>query len=468
MPTPTQARRPMPTGMRRWLRTALTGSLLFGGLITVSLAATTILTEGTASATTTTLFSSTTSGSYSVAIPPGVTSVSIKAVGGTGGSAGSGSGFPGGAGGAGAVVTDAAAAVSTGNVLTVTVAQNAAPGAGNGGSGGYGLERSGAAGGGASAVYDGLNPLVVAGGGGGGGPWGNGGPAGQAGGSESDPCSEGGAGSQTSGGGAGSCSGLLSGSAAPGSLGNGGDGGSAELGGLAYFGGGGGGGGFYGGGGAPEGGGGGGSSYPPADVTGLDSTATPSIIITYSAINDSYSYASGGGTGTAPASGSGLDGSPITLATNTFTRPGYSFAGWNDGTTTYPAGYDYTLDSDGAAITFTAQWTANPILGFRITTTSLPNATPGDAYGPVTLQAAGLGTSTSPYVTSLKWKKVGHLPKGLKLSKTGMLSGTPSTKLTAGTSSVKVQVTETVTTRNGKKKVKTKTTVSATFPLTIT
>jgi len=85
----------------------------------------------------------------------------------------------------------------------------------------------------------------------------------------------------------------------------------------------------------------------------------------------------------------------------------------------------------------------------------------------VTLQAAGEGTSTSPYSTTLKWKKL-SLPKGLKLSNTGVLSGTPSTKLKAGMSSVKVSVTETVTTLNGKHKVKTKTTVSATIPLTIT
>jgi hypothetical protein len=104
---------------------------------------------------------------------------------------------------------------------------------------------------------------------------------------------------------------------------------------------------------------------------------------------------------------------------------------------------------------------------FYIATTSLLSATPGTAYSPVTLQAANLGVSTSPYVTTLKWKKL-SLPKGLKLSKTGVLSGTPSTKLTAGPSSVKVKVTETVTTLNGKKKVKTKTTVQATIPLTIT
>jgi hypothetical protein len=109
-----------------------------------------------------------------------------------------------------------------------------------------------------------------------------------------------------------------------------------------------------------------------------------------------------------------------------------------------------------------------PVEGvFRIATTTLPSATSGTTYGPVTLTTQDAGVSTSPYVTSLNWKKV-SLPKGLKLSKTGVLSGTPGKKLNAGHSSVKVKVTETVTTRNGKKKVKTKTTVQATVPLTIT
>jgi hypothetical protein len=62
------------------------------------------------------------------------------------------------------------------------------------------------------------------------------------------------------------------------------------------------------------------------------------------------------------------------------------------------------------------------------------------------------------------------LPKGLRLSSAGVLSGTPNKKLVAGSSSVTVQVTETVTIlngNNGKKKVKAKATVQATIPLTI-
>ena len=54
---------------------------------------------------------------------------------------------------------------------------------------------------------------------------------------------------------------------------------------------------------------------------------------------DAYSYDAGTGTGSAPAAGSGLDGTTITLAANTFSEPGYTFAGWNDGAATYAAGH---------------------------------------------------------------------------------------------------------------------------------
>ena len=67
------------------LRAALAGSLLFGGLATVSLAAITLLAAGTASASPTTLFSSATTGPHAVTVPAGVTRVTITAVGGTGG-----------------------------------------------------------------------------------------------------------------------------------------------------------------------------------------------------------------------------------------------------------------------------------------------------------------------------------------------------------------------------------------------
>ena len=86
--------------------------------------------------------------------------------------------------------------------------------------------------------------------------------------------------------------------------------------------------------------------------------ASPSSGVTINATDD-YSYAAGTGTGTAPAAGSGLDGTTITLAANTFTEPGYTFAGWNDGSATYDAGSSYLLASNGSPIVLTATWTAN-------------------------------------------------------------------------------------------------------------
>ena len=104
--------------------------------------------------------------------------------------------------------------------------------------------------------------------------------------------------------------------------------------------------------------------------------------------------------------------------------------------------------------------------GFAIAPAPLPNATPGAAYGPVTLTARNAGISASPFTTTLKWAKI-TLPKGLMLSPTGVLSGTPNRRITPGSTSVSVQVTEKVTTLNGAKRVKTRTTVLATMPLTI-
>ena len=106
-------------------------------------------------------------------------------------------------------------------------------------------------------------------------------------------------------------------------------------------------------------------------------------------------------------------------------------------------------------------------LGFYISTTSLPTATISLTYGPVTLQAAGLGVSASPFVTTLKWKKLTPLPRGLRMSSAGVLSGTAGRRAVAGQTSVTVQVTESVTTLNGTRTVKTKTTAQATIPLTV-
>ena len=108
------------------------------------------------------------------------------------------------------------------------------------------------------------------------------------------------------------------------------------------------------------------------------------------------------------------------------------------------------------------------------TTAFTTTATPGSAFGPVTLQALGVGTSTPGFTTTLKWTKgtitasAKALPKGLTLSADGVVSGTPSASLYPGTVPVAVKVTEVVTTRRATGKVAhTKTSVQAVLPLTI-
>jgi uncharacterized repeat protein (TIGR02543 family) len=72
-------------------------------------------------------------------------------------------------------------------------------------------------------------------------------------------------------------------------------------------------------------------------------------------------YSQGLGTGT-PATGSEsfAAGSELTIADDAgISRSGFTFAGWNDGTTTYQPGASYTLGTSN--VTLTAQWTAIPV-----------------------------------------------------------------------------------------------------------
>jgi hypothetical protein len=69
----------------------------------------------------------------------------------------------------------------------------------------------------------------------------------------------------------------------------------------------------------------------------------------------------------------------------------------------------------------------------RIETATLPGATRGLPYETQLVVSGG----SEPY----KWKKT-SLPKGLKLSKTGVLSGKPSTKLSPGDYQVGVSVSD--------------------------
>jgi hypothetical protein len=235
-------------------------------------------------------------GTYVFAVPAGVTSVHVVAVGASGGAGGSGGGV-GGAGGLGAVV-QGTLAVSPGSTLEVNVG-----GQGDEGLSAVGVGGGGGGGGGASDVRTGpalADRVLVAGGGGGGGgtgTTGTGGLGGGGGGREGAPgiCDgsgePGGGGTQDAGGAGGRLGSYEEG--IDGEFGVGGGGGLDSAGGAGGFngggpgglnfgvfvgrvftghGGGGGGGWYGGGGGAPDtcgGGGGGGSNHAGAGVSGF-------------------------------------------------------------------------------------------------------------------------------------------------------------------------------------------------------
>jgi len=326
------------------------------GLVTVSVAGLNVLVAGPASAIpstpcgTGTLTSSggidtckyTSTGGATFTVPAGVTAVTITAVGGTGGNNIANLGSVDSLGGEGAVVT-ASETVTASDSLAVTVAKNGGNATATGGTGGSGAGSGGnggatgggllwgAGGGGASAVYLSTTPLVVAGGGGGTGGGGDGGNAGSIGSSSDTFCTAGAAGD--SGGGPGTCTSPLA-DLVPAGGRSGGTGGTGGQGGAEPFpdAGGGGGGGYAGGGGASDAGGGGGSSYPSADVTGHDTTATPSVAISWTALVAGTFSALSGTEGSSTSSG--------TIASFTDVNP-------NAATTDFSATVDW---GDGSAV----------------------------------------------------------------------------------------------------------------------
>jgi hypothetical protein len=68
------------------------------------------------------------------------------------------------------------------------------------------------------------------------------------------------------------------------------------------------------------------------------------------------------------------------------------------------------------------------------TTNVLAEAVRGTPYSQQLIVTGG----TAPY----KWKKTAVLPKGLRLSSTGLLTGTPGAKIAGGNYSIYVQVTD--------------------------
>ena len=85
-------------------------------------------------------------------------------------------------------------------------------------------------------------------------------------------------------------------------------------------------------------------------------STTFSVTVIAAQTRYAVTFAANGGEGDAPVMEDQLEGATFNLPANTFTYTGFQFAGWNDGTTTYGAGAEYTMPAQ--AVTFTAQWNA--------------------------------------------------------------------------------------------------------------
>jgi len=159
------------------------------------------------------------------------------------------------------------------------------------------------------------------------------------------------------------------------------------------------------------------------------------------------SYAAGSGSGTAPVSPvSVLSGSTFTTPTNTYTRTGYTFAGWSDGLATYAAAATYPSSGTVASnVTLTAQWTVvAPAFSLSSSSESKVQNTAIAGYTITSTGGAIASYAISP-----------SAPTGLTFStSTGLLSGTPTT--------VQSATAYTITATN------TTSTATQTFTLTVT
>ncbi|MGA8725208.1 MAG: putative Ig domain-containing protein [Acidimicrobiales bacterium] len=161
-------------------------------------------------------------------------------------------------------------------------------------------------------------------------------------------------------------------------------------------------------------------------------------------------------------------GFPASTFTETGSLPNgvtLTSSGELSGTPTQSGTFPVTItgvNGDGEAI---QSFTLTVTRVFQIWTSTLPNATPGQPYGPLQLQSTGGGPGST-----LRWRKAGALPSGLMLTYAGTLLGTPNPNLRLRRGEylpVRVQVTETLITIHGIRRVKTRTTVSKTLTVLV-
>ena len=146
-----------------------------------------------------------------------------------------------------------------------------------------------------------------------------------------------------------------------------------------------------------------------ADGTGTDyavsdsysSNADLSLFAKWTAASRTVAYALDGGTSSATTTTltGKVVGNTITLpASNTMSKTGYVFAGWSDGTTTYPGGATWTVPASDNNFTLTAQWITQT-LSYSYDTNVGGTAPTGGTktYGQTLVLAASTGLSKTGY-----------------------------------------------------------------------
>jgi uncharacterized repeat protein (TIGR02543 family) len=165
-----------------------------------------------------------------------------------------------------------------------------------------------------------------------------------------------------------------------------------------------------------------GSGTPYANSASITLTNDTNLFAQWTANSQTITYAAGtGGSGSGPTTPTAVTyGGTFTTPANTFTRTGFTFAGWSDGTSVFQAGVTYpTTGSVSANVTLTATWTADTnVVVFDNNTGS----------GTMTSQNIVSGTATS--LTSNTFTKTGYTFAGWNTN----ANGTSGTNYTNGQS----------------------------------
>jgi hypothetical protein len=146
----------------------------------------------------------------------------------------------------------------------------------------------------------------------------------------------------------------------------------------------------------------------------------------------SFSPSSAGVGSTVTIVGSGLSDATAVDFNFTVAAPITTDTG-SEITTTVPLGVDdgpITVETPGGAVTSASIFT---LVGFYITTVTLPDVVPGTHYAEQLQTVGGTGQD--------QWSRAEGLPEGLTLTRGGWVTGTPSPrKAVAGTYSFSVRV----------------------------